>query len=139
MRHDKCHTSLATHRTRMGQNTGMSKASNRVMQKAMATPLTREYLQCSSVKRPTRQAKTKQQPHQNFSSGRRRIKGRNSPLSLVGSTPTGHVRGGGKGGAGADGTTVGFCLDGQVLQERHAPLCAMQALIDREAMNEGKA
>jgi hypothetical protein len=33
-----------THRTRIGQKTGMSKISNRVMQKAMTVPLTRENL-----------------------------------------------------------------------------------------------
>jgi hypothetical protein len=33
-----------THRTRIGQKTGMSKTSNRVMQKATAVPLTTENL-----------------------------------------------------------------------------------------------
>jgi hypothetical protein len=45
---------IPTYRTRMGQNTGMSNTSNKVMQKAMTVPLTREYLQHKAASHASR-------------------------------------------------------------------------------------
>jgi hypothetical protein len=76
-----------THRTRIGQKTGMSKTSNKVMQKATAVPLTTENLRYMEALQNSFGGGNARTQHQNFSSGRRRWNGRNSPLSLVGSTP----------------------------------------------------